>query len=284
MSDEEAKTEGSTLAVVGEGDKESEATEYAEERRIVLSLRDKADDTIWDLAVALADVYEHDKYRAWGYDSWREYVERELDWHIRKGQVMVQLQHWFKTIPPNIQSWIKSLGWGKAKILQRVVTAENAAEWRAKIEGKTLSEIEEMLKEGRDTGGGGGGGDSEPDPNVTSTLSFKLYPDQRKTVDLAIEKAKDMSESDKPGHCLDLIATEFLSTHAGMLDMKEYLKHVEKIVGYSLIVYDRNANDIVYGGETLDFLNAKYGDGEDDEEEGDEIAEAGLDEEEAPEA
>jgi hypothetical protein len=246
---------GSGLAVVGEGDKEAESYEHAEERRLILSLRDKADDAIWDLAVALVDIYDGDKYRAWGYDSWREYVERELDWHIRKAQVMVQLQKWFKEIPANIQTWIKSLGWGKAKILQRVVTTENAAEWRARIEGKTLAEIEEMIKEERESGGEGGTGGGESEPDVARSMSFKLFPDQYKNVEMALEKAKDLAESDKPGHCLDLIATEFLSTHAGMVKLKDYLANVEKVVGVRIVAYDQTADEIRYGSDLLDELD-----------------------------
>lgn len=249
------------LAIVGEGagesagEGEAKVYDYAEERRIILALRDKTDNDIWDLAVALADAYQADKYRAWGYDSFREYVEKELDWHIRKAQIMVQLQEWFKGIPPNIQTWIKSLGWGKAKILMRVVTTENAAEWRNRIEGKTLAEIEEMLKEGRQQGEGGSGGSGEVSASVTKKMTFALYPDQHRNVEMALDKAKEMAESDKTGHCLDLICTEFLSTHAGVKNVKDYLSSVEKAIGFRLIAYDKASDSVIYGDETLDELD-----------------------------
>jgi len=173
--------------------------------------------------------------------------------HIRKAQYLVQLQKWFATLPPNIQQWIRGLGWGKAKILMRVVTVENAAEWRKKIEGKTLHQIEEMLKEAKQVTTGDGGS-TEADDSKPKKMSFSLFKAQYDNVETALEKAKDMAESDKPGHLLDLICTEFLATNAGNMTVEDYLGAVERIIGCKVIAYNEETDEVDYGAELVDRL------------------------------
>ncbi len=252
MSDEKEKksTGAAGLSVVDSEAEPSVDEDFDGIRRRVLALRDKAEESYWSLAVTIEEVYEKSLYRVWGFDSWREYIEIEMDWHIRKAQILVQLQKWFATMPPNIQQWVRSLGWGKAKILMRVVTVENATEWRKKIEGKSLHQIEEMLKEAKQvsTGDGASGGQDEDKPRK---VSFSLFKPQFDNWEVAKEKAKDMADSDKPGHLLDLICTEFLATNAGNLTVEDYLGQIERIIGAQLIAYDEEEDALIYGADLV---------------------------------
>lgn len=243
------------------------AYEHDELRRTVLRLRDKADESYWELAVVMEEIYTNNIYRtSWGYESWPEYVEKELDMHRRKGQYLVQLQLWFKTLPPNVQKWVRGIGWTKARLLVGVVTAENATEWRKKIEGKTAQEITDMMqgaKKGNEVGDSSESATKEKEP--TEKMSFSLIvPFQRDNVNAALEKAKDEAQSDKTGHLLDLICTDYLSTNAAIKDRNDYLQHVEKSVGLTLLAYDESAGEIIYGADLVERLYMEdEGDSED---------------------
>jgi hypothetical protein len=261
--------EATDLAVVGDAD---DSKEYAnkEIRDKILSLLSQSEDLNWDLAIVLETAYAGDMYRGWGFDSFRSYVEEELQIHIRKAQYLVQLQEWFKKMPGNIQAWVRGLGWTKARMLMHVVTAENAAEWRNRVAGKSAADIAKMLKEAKaseSTEGSDGDGEANDKPKKKS---FSLFDLQYENVERAIEKAAEMSGSDKEGHNLDLICTEFLGTHAGIDSPPEFLQKIEKDLGLRLVAYDEENDSIAYGSDLVEELERRDADDEDD---GDENAE-----------
>jgi hypothetical protein len=255
-TEEKAEEKETGLAVV---DEVVEEDDHSEIRKQVKILRDKAGESYWDFAVALHEVYEGGFYRSWGYSDWKSYVKTELDYSLRYSQQLVNLQNKFLKMPQNIQNWLKKLGYAKATLLVRVITADNAAEWRDKIEGKTVSEIEDILKnageinsgggEGGLTEGGGEGGDDGAEK--FKTLNFKLAPLQHENVERALVKAKEMAESEKPGNALDLIATEFMSTNSGIDTIQEYLRAVERNAGVRLVAYDIEEDSVIFGGDLI---------------------------------
>ena len=275
-------TEPTSLKVVG--DEQEGARDDV--RRTILALRDKADESYWELAIALEECYEKAYYTAWGFARWQDYVEEELDWHIRKAQYLVRLQQWFNKMPDNIQKWVQGLGWTKARLLMNVVTVENAGEWRNKVAGKTVSEIEKLLKAERQlTGGGEGsdaGGESGGPEEKPTKKSFSLFPAQMANVNQAIEKAGEVAESDKEGHCLDLICTDYLAGNAGVDDFKSYFEAIERATGLAVVAYSRSDDALVFGGDFVDEMVARA-----EAESGElEVAVDGdpLDESETPEA
>jgi len=239
--------------------------QHAEIREKVKVLRAQAEETYWELSAALNEVYQGSLYQAWGFDKWADYVEKELDFTTRKSQYLIGIQEWFGKMPPNVQKWVRELGWSKAKELVGVVTAENAAEWKKKIEGKSVREIIEMIKgakrDGEDGGGDGGGEGAE---ETSKKMSFTLFPAQFENVERALEKAKKMAESEKPGHALDMICTDFLTNNGGTDTVKEYLAKVEKHTGVRIVGYDTKNDVVVYGSELLDELAEPVEEGEGD--------------------
>lgn len=264
----------SELATVDGGAAEAEVEDNAELRQRVKSLADQAEQTYWDLAMALEEVHATSAYVAWGYTGFKEYVEGELDFGIRKTQYFIGLAQWFKTLNKATQEWVARLGWSKAKELVGKVTNENAAEWKKKLENKTVTEIKDMLKDaGGDDGGDSSGESSEGGTaEKASRKSFSLFPEQMDNVDAALKKAIEISKSDKEGHNLDLICTDFLATNAAYDDVREYLKKVESVTGIKLIGYDPKEKEIIYGDTLLDeiaFEPDDDGDGDDEEVEDD---------------
>lgn len=253
---------GKTLTVVGENDGTVQV-DNEDLRQEVIKLRDKADESYWAFGIALAEVYSGDKYRAWGFQTWKEYVERELDFDIRTIQYLFKLQLWFETVTPSIAKWVRGLGWTKARMLMHVVTKENAAEWKKRVDGKTVKEIQDILdgkkrledggEEGEGSGSGGGSGEKGKDGESGRKRSWFFYSGQDRLVSDAIERAKTVAETDNEGHALTLICTDYLATNADTMNKDDMFKNLERTTGL-LIVAVRESDgeeedEIVYGGD-----------------------------------
>ena len=247
------------LAVVGA---DAGDGEYAHQdvRKKVLKLLALTETSTWDLSVILEEVYREDLYRGWGFDSFKEYAEKELDMKTRWSQILVQLQEWYRKLPQNIQKWIADIGITKARMLMGFVTVENAAEWKKKIAGKSVSEIKQMLKDAKGIDDGGEGGEGEGGEDKALSKNFKLFPLQMQNVDMALAKSEEISNSDKSGNNLDLICTEFLATNAGIDSVQDHLRQQEKLLGVRLIAYVEESDQVVYGSDLIRDLEKKDAD------------------------
>lgn len=244
--------------------------QHAELRKQVLELRDSQDKNQWALAAALVTVHRGGCYNEWGHSSWREYVEKELDFDMRKAQQLVKTEEWLTTLKPNVQAFFRSLTYTKARMLTNIVTNENAAEWRVKIEGKTVMQIDKILhddavEKGADPDGKGADAGPERQPPFRCALS----PAQRANVMRALEACAKVvgcdTTKDRLGYLLDLICTEYLATNGGLQTVQEYLANVESVIGFGLVAYDVGNDAVAYGGPLLDKLFGAGSDGEKDE-------------------
>jgi hypothetical protein len=253
----------------------------------VLALRDKSDQDAWAMAAVLVKVHEKGYYHKWGFSTWRAYIEEELDLHLRKAQQLIKTEEWLNRLPKNVSSWFRTLNWTKARMLCNIVTAENAAEWRAKIDGKTVMQIDELLHKdaqeaAADPDGKGADAGSERQPQYTLG---RPTPAQRANLDRAAATAAKAAGcdtvKDRMAYIWDLIATEYQATNGGIQFVQEYLANVESVIRLKLIAYDLENDEVVYGGETLDIIGrgeeGETEEGTDDEAE-DDVAEASEDE------
>lgn len=256
----EAKGEAGVLVVLGKAEG-GDSGEHAEIRAQVLDLLDKSDQDAWALAAALVQVNREGLYHGWGFTSWREYVEKELDFHIRKAQQLIKTEEWLCTLPKNVQAWFRSLTYTKARLLTNIVTPENAKEWQVKIEGRTVMEIDKILHDDavekrEDPEGAGADAGTERQPK----LGFVVSPPQRANIMRALEvcaKAAGCDTTkDRMGYLLDLICTEYLATNGFLATVQEYLANVEAVIGLQLVAYDQKKDEIVYGGDNLDAMGA----------------------------
>jgi len=232
--------------------------EHADERAKIIDLRNKVEESYWELSKELSNVYQGSYYIAWGFASWKEYVESELQFALRKAQYLVSIQDWFGRMKPAVQEWVQGLGWTKAKELIGVVTDENAADWKARLEGLTYAEMVTELKGGKkgdtETPLEGDGSDRVA-PEKPERKAFSLFPEQSSNVAAALEKAKALANTDKDGHALDLICSDFLATNAADDDFFGVLRRLEKTSGLRLVAYDKSADAVVFGSDLLDELS-----------------------------
>lgn len=239
------------------------ASEHEEIRRQVLALRNKADDDSWALASALAQVHAKSYYHGWGFDTWKDYVEKEVDIHIRKAQFLVKIEEWLAGLPKNVSGWVRTLGWTKARMLCGVITHENASEWRARIgTGITVAALDDLLHAESAAAAAnpdGPGGDS--DPNRQPAFKVRVTPAQRQNIERALEVAAraagcDTTE-DRKGYLLDLVATEYLAGNHGIRTVSDYLTNVENVLGVKLVAFDEAKDEIIHGSDLVERLNAE---------------------------
>jgi len=239
--------------------------EHADIRQKVLELKDKADESYWELGIVLNDVYNNDYYRNWGFETWKDYVEQELDFGIRTAQYFLKIQKWFETMTPAMQSWLRSLGWTKCRMLLAVVTPENAKSWKNKIKGKSVRELDGIInraKKGEDDSSGNESSGSESNDKSVSKESlvrraFSLYSGQDEVVMNAINRAKDIGETDKDGHALSLICTDYLASSTDLIDIVSLFKHIEDITGHKIIAIKPvdGGDEVVFGYEYIEAMS-----------------------------
>tara|TARA_B100001094_G_scaffold188376_1_gene182573 strand:- start:1155 stop:1940 length:786 start_codon:yes stop_codon:yes gene_type:complete len=229
----------------------------------VKDLRRAADKSYWDLSVALHDVYAQSYYQSWGFESFQDWIETDLDFQYRRARYLVSIQDWFGKMKPSVQAWVSELGWTKAKELVGIVTDENAASWKRRLAGKSFKEIDSLIKSHKqkikDDAASVDGGPSADAPAVegekAKKVSFMLFDVQKANVDMAIESAKAAANTTKPGHALDLICTEFLASTNGVSNLSSYLQKVEEATGLRLLAWDPARDTFPYGESVLDELS-----------------------------
>jgi hypothetical protein len=242
------------LTVVSGSGAEFVNIEHGDIRKRVLDLRKTVDDSYWELSKSLKEVYSGSYYIAWGFQNWKEYVESELEFAQRKAQYLVSIQDWFGKMRPEIQAWVQSLGWTKSKELVGIVTEDNAADWKARLDGLSYRELVDELnaKTPIDETPIDGNADKPVQPEKPLRKAFALFPDQSTNVEAAIEKAKKLANTEKDGHALDLICSDFLATNAGSDDFFSVIRRLEKSSGLFMIAYDKENDAVVYGNDILD--------------------------------
>jgi hypothetical protein len=276
-----------TITMLPGGGAQVDQVDHEEVRRRVQDLKARVEQDGWDLSVALHEVYDGALYQGWGFESWTDYVGKELEFQIRKAQYYVAVQTWVHAFAPDFVEWVKSCGLSKARLMSSRVTADEAALWRTRLDGKTYREMEALLKgmdpdddgTGDGDGGGDGDGDSSGSGEKTTAMRFALFPAQHANVTQAIERAKEQGETDKDGHALDLICTDYLSSNGHFKDKEEYFLNIERIMGVRLVAFKAMAgrkDKIMFGGDFMDALIADLSEGE--ETDGDEDEDEDKDE------
>ena len=232
----------------------------------------------WQLGEGLYQVRQNALFRLWGYTTFQEYVVRDLEMCDRTAHYLAKLAEFLVKLKPEHQAWVKELGWTKAKEITEFVTNANAAAWRERVKGKTFKEIQAIIRENRV--GALKEGESEKkadDATVEKPIQvrFPLYPEQERTVAQAIAHAQEIAQSDKKGHCLEMICLDYLASQAGVTNLEAYLKSVESYTGIRLIAVcldeqSEHYGDVVFGHALWDKLGELVTHRESDEGESDE--------------
>lgn len=112
----------------------------AEERALakhqrVLDLQHRVEKTYFELAEELYDISSERLFKAIGpgYNSFEEYVTKELGLGYRKAKYLASIWWWFgeeQKAHPALTSLATEIGWTKARELVEVVDVKNVEKWR----------------------------------------------------------------------------------------------------------------------------------------------------------
>jgi hypothetical protein len=266
----------------------------AKVRRRAKELLHTLDTGYMELAQILYQVYDTpidgDRNRAavfttWGYSSFKDYAEQELNIEgkraerLRRMWYVLEIQ--FKGMEPELKQRIVNLGYSKVRELLRVITMRNASNWVGMAETMSYRQLNAAISDERRKAGiaealiAADKVDSakedgeevttaeeealkqlqEEQEEQTTRETFVLFPAQLANVRLALQKSMETSHSDKKGHNLDLICTDFLATNDFLGDDNEkrlrYIAKIERTLGLKFIVVDPESRDIIYGVDAL---------------------------------
>jgi len=204
------------------------------------------------LSEKLYQVYQETLFIKWGYGTFKDYVESEISFKLRKAQYYVKIWSWFGNLPEEVRDKVIPLGWSKIRLLVGIVNEDNVDEWVEKASDMSVIQLEldakKYLAQLKQSG--------EPIPPETKSvtrMTFQVFDEQKEVVDAALELAKGMSNSDKKGNLITLICQDFCSSNsADKPSPGVLLKRMEDMLGVRLIAIDVSKEEILYGDDTLD--------------------------------
>lgn len=242
-----AETSGDKVVPIKNQDAEEQLRERLRDaRRRVVTL-------FMEVAKDLHTVNRDDLWQKWGFKTFGEYCEAELDFGRRKAEMLIATYDKFAVklldARPDAPEMIEELGWTKAYTVTPIVTddGENLDEWVDRATNSTVRELSTAVRDATPADE-----KKKDDGEKFHRKSFSLADAQNENVDAALELAKGIADSSKPGHLLDLICTEFLSTHDAETFVSEQMARLEEQTGLQLVAIDPNKQEIVYGEQHLD--------------------------------
>ncbi len=247
-----------TLLKVVDGNPPAHIADTKTLRLHLSSLKQKIDTSHMELAGCLQYAFDVAAFKDWGYATWKDYVEEEMEISVRKSEYLMKIWKWFSEVVKDarIRSQIEEIGWTKASLLVGVVDEDNANEWIKAAKNHNREELKQIVKNAKARAKG------EPDTDkieVFSNMTFRVTEEQKANIQSALELASQIADSEKPSHLLDLVCMSFVTDNRfqvapGEKMLKHYLGKMESILGAKFIVIDPNTNDVVVGKQLLNKL------------------------------
>ena len=215
---------------------------------------------------------------AWGYQNYTQWAEEELGLHKRKTERLKAIwDHLHITLGGKLerktQRRLIALGWTKVRELTRVIDETNIEPWIEMAEHLNYQELcvavrqalEEHEKNAVTDAVNPDAEEEEeefkgaaPPPDIGRFREFRVYltPEQKANIHLALDRAKELAASERNGHCLDLICTDFLGTNdfrkandpdTALRFLAKFETHMDK----RLVIINPHTWEIEYGMDTL---------------------------------
>jgi hypothetical protein len=202
------KDEVQEADLIVETAKEINALDKETAFEVVPSLIDSVDFSYFKLGGVLSAIQDNDW---WNDDSpnFRSFIEDNFGLHYRKGMYLIKI---YDGLVEAEIPWhkVSGLGWTKLKELADILTQENCDEWVAKAESMTTLNLQAAVKAYK-AGDLSTDGTTDPDSSGVSTITFKVHPDQKETINEAVEQAMEDSDTEFKGVALEAICMNFLA-------------------------------------------------------------------------
>ncbi len=217
--------------------------------------------TTWEVAAIVHRLWDAaNHFHRWGYSSRNEWLELDLGLAPRKAEQLRRMYEYFTietTLPFPLDQRLRKLDWTKARSLVGHVNADNAQEFIEKAETATRDELGAWVQQRTNASSNGFAASQECPGEFFRPFRIALADSsnddasQYKTVRAALQRAKELSGSNKDGHNLTLISTDFLATNSfGQKDdpnmRARYLARIEIALGVRLIAIDVKTGEIIH--------------------------------------
>lgn len=177
---------------------------------------------VWlELAKNLYRIRLCQDYKKWNFDTFEDYVDKELGLEIRTVQVWISILNKFVFQAGVDEEKLKGSAWSKVAVTVPVVNKKNAVQWLEKAEKLSQKKLQHVVKntlEGKKEGDG-------PEMDI---LTFHVTLDEKKTIMKALEAVAKIAQNQRPGHLLEMICLHFLGDH---IDQRrdEYVRMIGRI-------------------------------------------------------
>lgn len=216
-------------------------------------------------------------YTLWGFKTFDEWAEQDLKVHPRRARALRAIaecvDHHLAAVPEETRIDLYGLGWGKLRLLVRTLTPNNASKWLGVAKTVSIVTLEKMVQtavsdaaktpakspKGSAASPPGPVVDAEVEegdtsfapPAVTPTVVFRrfaLFETQAALVDAALERAAQVSGSDKPGYGLTVVAQAFLANipfEGAETARRTFLEHLAETLGVRIITLEPGTENVL---------------------------------------
>ena len=204
------KEEVQETDLIVETAKEINALDKETAFEVVPSLIDSVDFSYFKLGGVLSAIQDNEW---WNDDSpnFRSFIEDNFGLHYRKGMYLIKI---YDGLVEAEIPWhkVSGLGWTKLKELADILTQENVDEWVAKAESMTTLNLQAAVKAFKQAEDGlTTDGTTDPDSSGVSTITFKVHPDQKETINQALEQSMEELETEFKGVALEALCLNYLN-------------------------------------------------------------------------
>jgi hypothetical protein len=170
----------------------------------------------------LYEIKKRSYFTDWGFESFEDYVESELQFKKRKATYLIDIYQKFVVELGLEIDDLKDLEWSKAKEVLSFIDKGNKAKVLKKLRSSTFNEIREYSKKMRSKGKGG--------DTTYKRLSLTLTDDQYANVTSALEIMGKVAGTDNNGSIIDAICAEWLAAREDDEDDDDMADRVDKII------------------------------------------------------
>lgn len=221
-------------------------------RKHVINLKEDIGKSYVKMGGLFYTILKNKMYLDWGYSSFNEYIENEVDYSTRKAHFLKRIWERFK-VDLNVDTEsLNTVGWTKSKEIAKIHDKDkrekvlNDAEKSITSDNKedlTVNELEKTAKQlNKDEEEG-----DDADVRTLKQVTLNFYKNQKELFDKAIKKASDETDSEKRNYLLSMICLHYLSSSFGDQELNFLLNQIEKSFGLRILAFDEETGEMEYG-------------------------------------
>jgi len=198
-------------------------------RKTVAALSENTEKTFFKLGGVLSVILKNKWYAPYGH--FRDLVENEYGIHYRRAMYWISI---YDNLVESKVPWskVKEIGWAKLKELADIITVDNVDDWVQIAKSQPQLKFMETVKAAKTSNQPAITDQSTP-ASTTTNKTFKVHSGQKETIEAAINKAKEESNTTVDtvaleNICLDYLGGESLTKRIQKLGLDKALELVSK--------------------------------------------------------